>query len=41
MAANEVHHVLKLFYHPELRCIESNCIPLCTACHSARTAKGQ
>jgi 5-methylcytosine-specific restriction enzyme A len=41
MAANEVHHVLKLRDRPDLRCVESNCLALCTACHSARTAKGE
>jgi 5-methylcytosine-specific restriction enzyme A len=41
MAANEVHHVLKLRDRPDLRCVEANCIALCTACHSARTARGE
>jgi len=39
--AAEVHHIKKLADHPELRCVESNCMALCKACHSKRTGRGE
>lgn len=37
----EVHHIKKLAEHPELRLVESNCMGLCTRCHSIRTNRGE
>jgi len=39
--ATEVHHVKKLVTHPELKLVESNCLGLCKADHSKRTARGE
>jgi 5-methylcytosine-specific restriction enzyme A len=36
--ANEVHHVQARRTHPDLTFVEENCIGLCKACHSKRTA---
>jgi len=33
-AATQVHHILPLITHPELAFIASNCVPICTGCHS-------
>lgn len=40
-ATEEVHHVLKVAEHLELRLVENNCMALCHDCHSSRTAKGE
>lgn len=40
-AAREVHHKMKLKDRPELRTDEGNCMALCQACHSKRTARGE
>jgi 5-methylcytosine-specific restriction protein A len=39
--ANEVHHVVKVQDDPSRRLDVSNLMPLCKACHSARTARGE
>ncbi|NHO20409.1 HNH endonuclease [Acetobacter oeni] len=39
--ATEVHHIQKLRDAPERRLDEGNCMPLCQACHSARTGRGE
>ena len=39
-AAREVDHIRPVATHPELRLVRSNLRPLCTPCHSARTARG-
>jgi 5-methylcytosine-specific restriction protein A len=41
MAANEVHHVLKLRERPELQYEETNLKALCGPCHKVRTARGE
>lgn len=41
MPTKEVHHKQKLADHPELRCVESNCLGLCKRCHSIRTKRGE
>jgi 5-methylcytosine-specific restriction enzyme A len=40
-AAVEVHHVRKVSEHPELRLVESNCLPQCRSCHNIRTKRGE
>ena len=40
-AAQEFHHVQKVKDRPDLRLEESNLMPLCKACHDARSAKGE
>ena len=40
-AAAEVHHVAKVIDRPDLRLEASNLMPLCKACHSRRTARGE
>jgi 5-methylcytosine-specific restriction protein A len=39
--ATEVHHLLKVADHPELKLVESNCMALCKSCHSVRTNRGE
>ena len=39
--ATEVHHVEPLRERPELRLAEANCVALCRACHSRRTARDE
>ena len=39
--AIEVHHIKRLRDAPELRLVEANCLGLCKAHHSARTARGE
>jgi 5-methylcytosine-specific restriction protein A len=39
--STEVHHILKVAEHPELRLEESNCLGLCKSCHSRRTSLGE
>lgn len=39
--ATELHHIRKVTEHPELRLSETNIMPLCKPCHSARTARGE
>ncbi len=41
MPTQEVHHVKKLKDFPELRLVESNCMPLCRSHHSVRTERGE
>ncbi|WP_373322022.1 HNH endonuclease [Acetobacter oeni] len=36
-----MHHIQKLRDAPERRLDEGNCMPLCQACHSARTGRGE
>src|SRR5258708_22667847 len=39
--ATEVHHIAKVKDHPELKLVEENCMALCKADHTARTARGE
>lgn len=39
--ATEIHHKEKLRERPELQYEETNLVPLCKACHSKRTARGE
>jgi 5-methylcytosine-specific restriction endonuclease McrA len=39
--ATEVHHIAKVKVHPELKLVEANCMALCKADHTARTARGE
>lgn len=40
-AALEVHHIKKVAERPDLRLSVNNCMALCKACHSRRTAMGE
>jgi 5-methylcytosine-specific restriction endonuclease McrA len=33
-AMDQVHHIVPIGERPELALVESNCAPLCTACHA-------
>lgn len=37
----EVHHIIKLADHPELRDVSGNLMTLCKSCHSKRTQNGE
>lgn len=39
--ATDVHHIKKVRDFPELRLVESNCLPQCHACHTIRTGRGE
>lgn len=40
VATEHIHHIKSLKECPELQYTESNCMPLCQACHNAMEAKG-
>jgi 5-methylcytosine-specific restriction enzyme A len=39
--ADQVHHLEKVKVRPDLKLVESNCLALCEACHTVRTARGE
>jgi 5-methylcytosine-specific restriction protein A len=39
--ATEVHHIRKVKTNRNLKLVESNCMALCKACHTKRTARGE
>lgn len=40
-ATTQVHHVKKIVDFPELRLVESNCMPQCDDCHAIRSGRGE
>lgn len=39
--AVDVHHILKVADHPELRLDHANLMALCKSCHATRTQRGE
>ena len=39
--AKQVHHIQKIIDSPELRLVESNCMPQCDDCHAIRSSRGE
>jgi len=37
----QVHHLKKIVDFPQLRLVESNCLPQCSECHAVRSARGE